>query len=342
MRWPDVKLPERDRGMPTVEVSERKLRERLIAILRATPPLMRVLSGARHLCLPDWLVFSGAIYQPVLNRLTGRPLDDGIKDYDLGYFDASDLSYEAEDAVIRRVNAAFGEPLRKMVEVRNQARVHLWFEAKFGEPYAPLSCVINHDFGPAASHIHGGPSETDRLSIRIGHHTQREQIGKTEGSLGAGHQVPTGRRPRMLPRRSAPMPQPCEKRYHTGWPNFTSSPGPVARSDLTWISARSLGTLPPGSASIERGCLIVGMLTTRPAASRRTHSTSQVPALSNWRPRSAPTPPGSSDPSPDCRGWARVGGPPVPQELDRQPPDLLSTKSSKHEGRFRGAEHSPP
>ena len=40
-----------------------------------------------------------------------------------------------------------------------------------------------------------------------------------------------------------------EKRYHTGWPNFTSSPAPVARSDLTCISARWLGTTPPGSAS---------------------------------------------------------------------------------------------
>ena len=25
--------------------------------------------------------------------------------------------------------------------VRNQARVHLWFEGKFGEPYGPLSCT---------------------------------------------------------------------------------------------------------------------------------------------------------------------------------------------------------
>jgi hypothetical protein len=100
---------------------------------------MRVLSVARHLCLPDWLVFSGAVYQPVLNHLTDRALDYGIKDYDLGYFDASDLSYEAEDAVIRRVKAAFDEPLRSMVEVRNQARVHLWFEGKFSEPYGPLS-----------------------------------------------------------------------------------------------------------------------------------------------------------------------------------------------------------
>ena len=127
--------------MPGIEAGEGELRGRLTAILRATPPLMRVLSVARHLCLPDWLVFSGAVYQPVLNHLTSRPLDYGIKDYDLGYFDASDLSYEAEDAVICRVKAAFDEPLRSKVEVRNQARVHLWFEAKFGEPYTPLSCT---------------------------------------------------------------------------------------------------------------------------------------------------------------------------------------------------------
>ena len=28
-----------------------------------------------------------------------------------------------------------------MVEVRNQARVHFWFETKFGEQYPPLSCT---------------------------------------------------------------------------------------------------------------------------------------------------------------------------------------------------------
>ncbi len=65
--------------MPGVEADESELRERLAAILRATPPLMQVLSVARHLCLSDWLVFSGAVYQPVLNHLTGRPLHYGIK-----------------------------------------------------------------------------------------------------------------------------------------------------------------------------------------------------------------------------------------------------------------------
>ena len=41
--------------------------------------------------------------------------------------------------VIRRVAAAFNGPLKTMVEVRNQARVHVWFEAHFGEAYTPLS-----------------------------------------------------------------------------------------------------------------------------------------------------------------------------------------------------------
>jgi len=119
------------------------LEGRLEAILRASPSMMAVLETARELDLPDWMIFSGSVYQRVLNHLTGRDADYGIKDYDLGYFDASDISYEAEDVVIRRVAAAFEPPLRELVEVRNQARVHLWFEGKFGEPYSPLSCTAD-------------------------------------------------------------------------------------------------------------------------------------------------------------------------------------------------------
>jgi hypothetical protein len=116
------------------------LEARLEAILRAAPSLMLVMETARDLDLPDWLIVSRAVYQRVFNRLTGRDPDYGIKDYDLAYFDASDISYDAEDAVIRRAAAAFEPPLRDLVEVRNQARVHVWFEGKFGEPYTPLSC----------------------------------------------------------------------------------------------------------------------------------------------------------------------------------------------------------
>jgi hypothetical protein len=116
-----------------------RLEDRLRAILRTCPDVMTVLKTARALDLPQGLLFSGAVYQPVWNHLTGRPAEYGIRDFDLGYFEPEDTSYDAEDAVIRRVAAAFASPLRERVEVRNQARVHLWFEGHFGEPYAPLA-----------------------------------------------------------------------------------------------------------------------------------------------------------------------------------------------------------
>jgi uncharacterized protein len=178
------------KAMPGIDASESELRERFTAIL-PTPPLMRVLSVALHLCLPDWLVFSGAVYQPVLNHLTGRARDYGIKDYDLGYFDASDISYEAEDAVIHRVKAAFDEPIRSMVEVRNQARVHLWFEKKFGEAYGPLLCTaeaLERFASPTFAvgvrlesddrlHIEAPFGLADRFALRLRPNPRRKTVG---------------------------------------------------------------------------------------------------------------------------------------------------------------------
>ena len=113
------------------------LETRLVEIVRADADLMHVLTTVRGLGLPDWRVFSGAVYQSVWNAVTGRPVGYGRKDFDLGYFDP-DTSWDVEDGVIKRVAAAFDEPFRSDVEVRNQARVHLWFEDHFGEPYEPL------------------------------------------------------------------------------------------------------------------------------------------------------------------------------------------------------------
>ncbi len=114
------------------------LEARLVEIIRADPGLMHVLKGVREQDLPDWRIFSGAVYQSVWNALTGRPAGYGVRDYDVGYFDP-DTSWDAEDVVIKRVAAGFEEPFRSTVEVRNQARVPIWFPAHFGEPYDPLS-----------------------------------------------------------------------------------------------------------------------------------------------------------------------------------------------------------
>nr|WP_031198353.1 nucleotidyltransferase family protein [Mesorhizobium sp. L2C054A000] len=108
-------------------------REAFLAFVLADALVSDALERARTLALPDWLVVSGALYNSVWNHLTGKPPGYGIKDVDLFYFDNSDLSYEAEDAVIRRAAQHF-EGLALPAEVRNQARVHLWYPQKFGQP----------------------------------------------------------------------------------------------------------------------------------------------------------------------------------------------------------------
>ncbi len=112
--------------------------KRLVEILQASPRLVHVLHIARDLNLPDWMIFSGAVYQTAWNAITRRDFDYGIKDFDLAYFDP-DTSWKAEDDVIGWVRDTFTAPLDELVEVRNQARVHLWFEERFGEPYEPLT-----------------------------------------------------------------------------------------------------------------------------------------------------------------------------------------------------------
>lgn len=97
-----------------------------------------ILDELPRLALPDaWLV-SGCLAQTVWNVLTGRTIDHGISDYDAFYFDP-DTSWEAEDTVIRKLQARL-DHLRVKIETRNQARVHLWYPAKHGLPYPPLSC----------------------------------------------------------------------------------------------------------------------------------------------------------------------------------------------------------
>ncbi|NVK35760.1 MAG: nucleotidyltransferase family protein [Rhodobacteraceae bacterium] len=113
----------------------------LAQIIRTTPRLMEALEVIRSLELPDAWIVSGALYQTVWNHLTERAFDHGIKDYDIVYYDGSDTSYDAEDRVIQSVNAA-APHLAAVLEIRNQARIHLWFETRFGTPYPELSCAL--------------------------------------------------------------------------------------------------------------------------------------------------------------------------------------------------------
>ncbi|SDM36853.1 nucleotidyltransferase family protein [Maricaulis salignorans] len=124
----------------------------LVEAVRANALAMTVLERAAAMGLPDHGLMAGAVYQAVWNALTGRDAAYGVNDYDLGYYDASDLGEAAEDVVIKAGEAVFGD-LDAVVEIRNQARVHLWFGAKHGVTRAPLTSTteaVRH----FASHTH--------------------------------------------------------------------------------------------------------------------------------------------------------------------------------------------
>ncbi|WP_256680144.1 nucleotidyltransferase family protein [Pseudomonas sp. Marseille-P9899] len=115
--------------------------ETVTAIALENPVNAALLRILADLDLPDAMLTAGCLFQALWNREAGRPLDWGVKDYDVIYFD-EDLSWEAEDRVIQRVRRACGD-LADKVEVRNQARVHVWYEAKFGAAYPPLRSVTD-------------------------------------------------------------------------------------------------------------------------------------------------------------------------------------------------------
>lgn len=111
--------------------------EHFIELALRNPVNQALLERLPALGLRECHLAAGCLFQAIWNHRSGRPAAWGVKDYDVFYFDDSDLSWEAEDAVIRRVQAATSA-LGVHVEVRNQARVHLWYEQLFGAAYPVL------------------------------------------------------------------------------------------------------------------------------------------------------------------------------------------------------------
>jgi hypothetical protein len=102
----------------------------------ASPLLRSILAQWDRVALPDaWLV-AGAVAQTYWNHSHGLAPGHGIKDVDIVYFDGTDLSQETEAAHEARINAVFADCGVKF-DVKNEARVHLWYAQKFGYAIRP-------------------------------------------------------------------------------------------------------------------------------------------------------------------------------------------------------------
>lgn len=118
--------------MPTTPNSEE-----FVTIARQNPINAALLQRLPALGLNQCHLTAGCLFQAWWNRHSGRPAGWGVKDYDIFYFDDNDLSWEAEDAVIRKAEQLLAD-LGARIEIRNQARVHLWYPQRFNAPYPQL------------------------------------------------------------------------------------------------------------------------------------------------------------------------------------------------------------
>ena len=112
-------------------------------ILMKNKDLVSILKVLESIGINNCYVGAGAINQTIFNYYHGYQINYGIKDYDVVYFD-EDLSYESEDFVIRKIKKGLGN-LADLVDIKNEARVHLWYNEKYQikrEPYSSVEDAI--------------------------------------------------------------------------------------------------------------------------------------------------------------------------------------------------------
>jgi hypothetical protein len=120
-------------------IADAPIQDQMVALeaaVRCNPNVVAIMAWARELALPSWYLGAGAIAQTVWNELHGLDPTQGIKDYDFVFFDSHDLSAEAEGRIEMTMQRDLGN-LGVNIDVKNEARVHLWYEATFGRSIPP-------------------------------------------------------------------------------------------------------------------------------------------------------------------------------------------------------------
>ncbi len=129
----------------------------LTSVLTGSTLLAPVLRHWPAIGLPNGWLAAGAVAQTVWNAAHGYPSEANIRDIDLIYFDADDLSAERESENESRIRGLFAD-LGVAVDVKNEARVHLWYPAKFGYSIAP--------YGSAEEAVATFPTTSTAVGVR--------------------------------------------------------------------------------------------------------------------------------------------------------------------------------
>jgi len=112
----------------------------LEALVRGSEWLLEVLAAARDVAAPDWWVGAGVLRDLVWGERDGGFDPGSVKDVDLAFFDAHDLSRDRDDEVEAALRARL--PSVRW-DAKNQAAVHTWYERRFGFPVEPLTSAVD-------------------------------------------------------------------------------------------------------------------------------------------------------------------------------------------------------
>jgi hypothetical protein len=119
-----------------------KQHESLHSIWLESPLLAPIIEGWGKLELPDCWLVAGSLAQTVWNRVFRLPPAYGISDVDIVYFEPHDLSEATEARHVARIREEFSY-LPVWIDVKNEARVHLWYAGKRGYAIAPYTSTVD-------------------------------------------------------------------------------------------------------------------------------------------------------------------------------------------------------
>lgn len=125
----------------------KNIQEQLILfenIIRKNDKLMNVLKvleeySKTNSIFKNYYVGAGSVNQTIFNYLSNNTIDFGIKDFDIVYYD-NDLSYEAEDKIIKEIENLLKDKTIEF-DIKNEARVHIWYSEKYGDKREPYTSV---------------------------------------------------------------------------------------------------------------------------------------------------------------------------------------------------------
>lgn len=117
-----------------------KYLEKLYKIITKNKYLHTTLNIIKEVGSEDIFIGAGAIAQTVWNHLFGNNLEYGIEDFDIVYFNDNDLSIDAENKMINRISNKF-KIIPFPLDIKNQARVHLWYKEIFGYDISPINSI---------------------------------------------------------------------------------------------------------------------------------------------------------------------------------------------------------